>query len=80
MAWNVGEYKILSVYSDQSLGAVHSFLYEKEEKIIKVGTIILISYMAMTCKIIAILTISLGALAVKVILLIYANLVNFTFV
>ena len=54
------EYKILDkqvVYSDQSLGAVHPFLYIKEEKTIKVGTIILISYMAMTCNIIPMLTI-----------------------
>ena len=50
---------------------MHPFLYKKEEKIIKVGTIILISYMAMTCKIIAMFTISMGALALKVTLLIY---------
>ena len=30
------KYKILGVYSDQSLGAAHSFLYEKEEKIITI--------------------------------------------
>ena len=59
------------MYSDQSLGAVHPFLYKKEEKIIKVGTIILISFMAMTCKIIAMFTISVGTLALKVTLLIY---------
>ena len=40
-------------------------------KIIKVGTIILISFMAMTCKIIAMFTIGMGALALKVTLLIY---------
>ena len=40
------ECKILDkqvVYSDQSLGAVHPFLYKKEGKIIKVGTIILMA-------------------------------------
>ena len=54
-----------------NVSAVHPFLYKTEEKIIKVGTIILISYMAMTCKIIAMFTISMGALALKVTLLIY---------
>ena len=53
---------------------MHPFLYEKEDKIIKVGTIILISYMAMTCKIIAMFTISIGALALKVTLLIYGGM------
>ena len=59
------------VLSDQSMDAVHPFSYKKEVKIIKVGTIILISYMAMTFKIIAMFSISIGALAPKVTLLIY---------
>ena len=40
------EYKIFDkqvVYSDQPSGAVHPVLYQKEEKIIKVGTILQIS-------------------------------------
>ena len=68
------EYKILDkqvVFSDQSLGTVHPFLYRKEEKIIKVGTIIFISHMAMTSKIIAMFTFSMGTLALKVTLLIF---------
>ena len=50
---NIG-YKILGkhiVYSDKQLGGGYPFLYEKEEKLIKITAIILFSMMTMTCKI-----------------------------
>ena len=40
------------VYSNQCLGAGHSFLHKKEEQIITVVTIMLISMMSVACKII----------------------------
>ena len=48
------------VYSDQCLGAGHPPLYKQDVKIIKVGTIILISMMKLACKIAAMFTVSMG--------------------
>ena len=70
---NIG-YKIIGkhiVYSDQQLGAVHSIMYKIETKIIKVGTIMPLSMMTMTCKIIGMFTISMGTLVLKCAKLIY---------
>ena len=53
------------VYSDQCLSTMHPLLHRKEAKIIKIGTIILISMMTVACKIITAFTISMGTLVLK---------------
>ena len=72
---NIG-YKIFGnhiVYSDRCLGAVHPFSYKKEQKLMRDSTVILLSMMAVACKIIATFTISMGTLVLKCVIFIYDN-------
>ena len=53
------------------MGAVHLFLYKRGGKILKIGTIILISMMTFACKMIAMFTMSMGTLVLKCVISIH---------
>ena len=62
------EYKILNKhvdYSDQHWGAVHPILCNKDVKVMKICTIILISMMTLALKVIAMFTLSMGTLILE---------------